>query len=238
MGSRRKETPFSVGDLYLVELTHLLCRREVLCTLTHLLCRGWARLHWHECTLGILSRRVAPIQMHLGYSNRCQDLLWLLCMHFSSQHSNLLMTSCPWSSALRMCKKLECNQNRMLTWGSTKEAQSKWLLFQLWSTGSSTGQVWLGWAWCDMDVPALWQTQTRTWISASPELGKEYFVGWAYQQWEQKPNVCDHWSLVSTGSLFPGKSTGKNLVGLAAWSKGSRAARGSEWGKFKMFLYH
>lgn len=32
-------------------------------------------------------------------------------------------------------------------------------------------------AWCEMDVPALWQMQIHTWISASPELGEEYFVG-------------------------------------------------------------
>lgn len=102
---------------------------------------------------------------------------------------------------------------------------------------SSTGQVWLGGPWYEMEVPALCQAQTHTWISASPELGEEYFVGQAYQQREQKPKVCDHWNLVSAGNLFPGKSTGKNLVGLAAWSKGSRAARGTEWGKCKVFLH-
>ena len=147
MGRRRKETPCSVGELYLERLSHLLCRRDVLCTLTHLLCRGWARLHWHECTLGILSRRVAPIQMHLGYSNPHQDLLWLLCMHFSSQRSNMLMTSCPWSSALRTRKKLECDQNRTLTWGSTKQATSAPVVGhweQHWLGVIGLGMVWDG----------------------------------------------------------------------------------------------
>lgn len=92
--------------------------REVLCALTHLLCRGWARLRLHECTLGTLSRRVSPIQMHLGYSNPHQDLLWLPCTHFSSQQM-MMMTSCPWSGMLRMCQQLEWNQTRMLTWGRT-----------------------------------------------------------------------------------------------------------------------
>lgn len=102
--------------------TYLLWR-EVLCALTHLLCRGWARLHLHECTLVILSRRVSPVQMHLGYSNPHQDLLWLLCMHFSLQQM-MMMPSCPWSSMLRMCQQLEWNQTRMLTWGRTMQACS------------------------------------------------------------------------------------------------------------------
>lgn len=54
----------------------------------------------------------------------------------------------------------------------------------------------------------------------------------AHQQWEQKPKVCDHWRSVSTGNLFPGKSTGTNLLGPRAWSQGSRAAWGTEWDKY------
>lgn len=92
-----------------------------MCTLTRLLCRDWARLHWRECTLGSPSTRASPVQMPLGYNSPHQDLLGLLYMHFSSQHSSFLMTSCPWSSALRMCEKLECNHNRMLTQGNTKQ---------------------------------------------------------------------------------------------------------------------
>lgn len=123
------QTLCSMTELCLEELGNPLRREDVLgtltccvgvlCALTRLLCRGWARLHWHECTEGIPSTRASPVQTPLGYNSPHQDLLWLLYMHFSSQHSSFLMTSCPWSSTLRMCKKLECNQNRTLTQGNT-----------------------------------------------------------------------------------------------------------------------
>lgn len=203
-----KETPRCVGELYLVQLSHLLCRRnvigtlnhllcrKVLCTLTHLLCRGWARLHWRECTLGILSRRVAPIRMHLGYSIPHQDLLWLLCTHFSSQHSNLLMTSCPRSSALRMCQQLECNPNRTLGTKEVSSAPAVGCWEQRWPAGIELGTVWDG---CThsvadtdshLDFCLPWTRQGILCGTSSPAMGAKDKALWALK-------FDLHWELVS-----------------------------------------
>jgi len=109
-------------------------------TLTHLLCRGWARLRWRECTLGILSRRAAPVQMPLGYSNPHQDPLWPLCMHFSSRRSNLPMTSSPWSLGRAG------GWNTMQTERLDEEAQSLWVPLS-YGAQSSAGQVQWGTLW-------------------------------------------------------------------------------------------
>lgn len=182
-----KHFALSVSCVCLEELGHPLCRGDVpntllcyaalLCTLTHLLCRGLARLHWRECTLGIPSTRASPVQMPLGYNSPHQDLLWLLYMHFSSQHSSFLMTSCPRSGALRMYKKLKCNENRTLTQGSTKQVTPA-------PAVGSWEQHWPGVIEHCSRQMNLWQTQTCTRVSASPEWCEEYVVGWAHQKWK------------------------------------------------------